>query len=414
MSASEKRPGSAKILLLMSGSIACAKASALISAWSKRGHAVRVATTRGAAEFIGPASLQGLGAERVFDNVFAPGQAMEHINLARWADIIVAAPATSNLINKLAAGIADDAVTTLWQAAYGQEKPMLLVPAMNTHMWHYPATQDSVRRLQQWGIHVLPVAKGELACGEHGEGRMLEPEDILRRVDRLLAFDRPATGKRILVTGGGTRERIDSVRYIGNLSSGRTAAKLADDLAAEGHAVTWLGAEDAVRPALAAAMESFYSFTDLEQQLRSLLGAKQYDVVIHAAAVSDFKVACVTAGRNEPLPTQTGKLPSDTELLLRLEPNPKLLEQLKTWSCNPNIRVVGFKLTHTKDQKQRFAAVRKQFETAVVDAVVHNDLADISAGKHSFNLYTTAEEAVYCGDGSALARELNRLLEAVG
>ena len=290
---------------------------------------------------------------------------------------------------------------------------MLLVPAMNTHMWHYPATQESVRRLQQWGIHVLPVAKGDLACGEHGEGRMLEPEDILQRVDRLLVFDRPATGKRILITGGGTREQIDSVRYIGNLSSGRTASKLADELATVGHAVTWLGAEDAVQPVLAESMEFYYSFTDLEQQLQILLDAKPYDVVIHAAAVSDFSVVCVAAGRDEPMPTQTGKLSSDTELSLRLEPNPKLLEQLKTWSCNPDVCVVGFKLTHAQDQKQCFTAVRKQFETAVVDAVVHNDLADISSGKHSFNVHTTAEEAVYCGDGSALAKELTRLVEGV-
>ncbi len=106
----------------------------------------------------------------VFDNVFAPGHAMAHITLGKWADIIVAAPATSNLINKLLSGIADDAVTTLWQAAYGSGKPMVIVPAMNTRMWRYPATQESVSRLRQWGIHVLPVASGELACGEAGRG----------------------------------------------------------------------------------------------------------------------------------------------------------------------------------------------------------------------------------------------------
>ncbi len=135
----------------MSGSIACAKASSLISEWTKQGHKVRVACTRSVAEFIGPATLQGLGAETVFDNVFAPDQAMEHISLGKWADIIIAAPATSNLINKLSAGIADDAVTTLWQAAYGQGKPMLIVPAMNTRMWRYPATQESVNRLAAMG-----------------------------------------------------------------------------------------------------------------------------------------------------------------------------------------------------------------------------------------------------------------------
>ncbi len=135
MSPSETPKVLPNILLLMSGSIACAKASSLISEWSKRGHAVRVVCTRSVAEFVGPATLQGLGAETVFDNVFAKGMAMEHIDLACWADIIVAAPGTANLLNKLSAGIADDAVTTLWQAENGMGKPMVLVPAMNTQMW---------------------------------------------------------------------------------------------------------------------------------------------------------------------------------------------------------------------------------------------------------------------------------------
>ncbi len=285
--------GSANILLLMSGSIACAKASSLISEWTRKGHRVRVACTRSVAEFVGHASLQGLGAETVFDNVFAPDRAMEHISLGKWADIVIAAPATSNLINKLAAGIADDAVTTLWQAAYGQGKPMVIAPAMNTRMWRYPATQESVNRLKQWGVHVLPVAVGELACGEQGEGRMLEPAGIMQSVEHLLAVDRKNTGKRILITAGGTREPIDSVRYIGNTSSGRTASRLADELTQAGHRVTWLGADDAVMPRLSCDMQRFCSFADLALQLQTLLAADDYDMVIHAAAVSDFSVAGV-------------------------------------------------------------------------------------------------------------------------
>ncbi len=211
-----------KILLLMSGSIACAKASSLISESTRLGHTVRVACTRSVAQFIGRATLQGLAADQVFDNVFAEGQSMDHVYLARWADVVIACPATSNLVNRLAAGIADDAVTTLWQVAHGSGRPMVLVPAMNTSMWEYPATRESITRLKQWGINVFPVASGELACGEKGDGRMLEANEILQLVERLLASDRKATGKRILITAGGTRERIDSVRYIGNMSSGRT------------------------------------------------------------------------------------------------------------------------------------------------------------------------------------------------
>jgi len=410
MSGSEPNKCSRNILLLMSGSIACAKASTLISEWTKQGHQVRVACTRSVSEFVGPATLQGLGAEMVFDNVFAPGQAMEHISLGKWADIVIVAPATSNLINKLANGIADDAVTTLWQAAYGQGKPMVIVPAMNTRMWRYPATQVSVDRLKQWGIHVLPVGKGQLACGEQGEGRMLEPLEIMQTVEGLLAFDQKINGKRILITAGGTRERIDSVRYIGNMSTGRTAARLAEELSVAGHSVTWLGARDAVQPVSVNRMESYYSFADLEAQLRLLLGSGEYDVVIHAAAVSDFSVASIESTGRGVVGANSGKLSSEAGLVVHLEPNPKLLDSLKGWSGNPELRVIGFKLTDTDDPQQRITAIKKQFNQSGVDAVVHNDLSEISQAAHPFYLYAPAQEPVHCADSEALAQSINELV----
>jgi len=399
------------ILLLMSGSIACAKASSLISEWTKQGHKVRVACTRSVAGFVGPATLQGLGAEIVFDNVFTPDKAMEHISLGKWADIIIAAPATSNLINKLSTGIADDAVTTIWQAAYGQGKPMVIVPAMNTRMWRYPATRKSVSRLKRWGIHVLPVAKGELACGEQGEGRMLEPVEILQKVERLIAIDRKVAGKSILITAGGTREAIDSVRYIGNMSSGRTASRLADELTDAGHRVTWLGAESAVTPNRSCAMLRFYSFNDLALQLQTVLAANKFDAVIHAAAVSDFSVDSVHTQARDQQDSGTGKLSSESALILRLKPNPKLLERIRVWSKNPEVRIIGFKLTDTKDFQQRYAAIKKQFDDSDVDVVVHNDLTDISDTVHPFYLHRPTQAPVSCLDAEALAKTLNDLME---
>ena len=401
------------ILLLMSGSIACAKASSLISEWTKRGHRVRVACTQSVSEFVGHATLQGLGAESVFDHVFAPGRAMEHISLGKWADIIIAAPATSNLINKLSTGIADDAVTTLWQAAYGQQKPMVIVPAMNTRMWSYPATQESVGRLRQWGIHILPVDKGELACGEKGEGRMPEPVEILKTVERLLAFDRQGNAKRILITAGGTREPIDSVRYIGNLSSGRTASGLANELSAAGHRVTWLGARDAIQPVSVYRIEHYSSFADLKTQLKRLLGPDEFDVVIHAAAVSDFSVAGMETGEGRPLQSDSGKLSSSSDLVLRLKRNPKLLDSLRDWSGNPALQVISFKLTDSDDMSQRLAAVRKQLDNPAVDAVVHNDMSDISETGHRFCLHSGIDDSVMCGNNLELAKSINQLLETV-
>jgi phosphopantothenoylcysteine decarboxylase/phosphopantothenate--cysteine ligase len=403
----------ANILLLMSGSIACAKASSLISEWTKQGHKVRVVCTRSVAEFIGSATLQGLGAELVLDDVFAPGHAMAHISLGKWADVIVAAPATSNLINKLSSGIADDAVTTLWQAAYGQGKPMVIVPAMNTRMWRYPATQESVNRLRQWGIHVLPVGSGELACGEQGEGRMLEPAETMQMIEWLLAAEHKASGKRILITAGGTRESIDTVRYIGNMSSGRTASRLADELTGAGHQVIWLGAQDAITPILPCAMPRFYSFADLASQLQTLLAENEFDAVIHAAAVSDFSVSEVLTPAGDPLDSRAGKLSSGSDLLLKLKPNPKLLDRIRTWSKNPAVSVIGFKLTDTEDLQQRNVAVKKQFEDSGVDAVVHNDLTEINGQAHPFWLHMPMQAPVACENAQALAKTINNLMGRV-
>lgn len=419
-SAADGAPQPRHILLLMSGSIACAKASALISAWVKQGHEVQVACTRSATEFIGLATLEGFSGRPVLHDAFAAGQVMDHIHLARWADLVVAAPATSNLINKFSSGIADDAVTSLWQAAYGSQLPMYVVPAMNTHMWNYPATQRSVKQLKAWGITVLPTAEGDLACGETGAGRMLEPEAIMQLIPTSGRVAGP--GKRILVTGGGTREAIDAVRYIGNTSSGKTAADLTEKLLARGHDVTWLGAASAIRPAAACQQQTFISFDDLQQVLQGQLAENHFDMVIHAAAVSDFSLDrierhCGTtqAGAADQADDgsirQTGgKLSSADGLNLQLKKNPKLLASLKQWSANPDIRVVGFKLTAGATQDQRIAAVERQFSTADIDAVVHNDLDDIRPDQHVFSWHRHGEQPLHCADSTELINHLEALL----
>ena len=172
------------ILMMMSGSIACAKATGLISEWVKQGHQVQVMCTESTLEFVGLATLEGLSQRAVMTHTFGPGLMMEHIHASRWADVIILCPATANSINKLAHGIADDVVSTTWIAGHGLGKPMWLVPAMNSLMWQYPATQESIQKLTSWGVNIIEPARGELACGEQGAGRMPEVVEILKVMEQ--------------------------------------------------------------------------------------------------------------------------------------------------------------------------------------------------------------------------------------
>jgi phosphopantothenoylcysteine decarboxylase/phosphopantothenate--cysteine ligase len=215
-----------------------------------------------------------------------------------------------------------------------------------------------------------------------------------------------------LITAGGTREPIDSVRYIGNSSTGRTAAALANALASKGHEVTWLGAEQAIRPGENSKQETYVTFHDLESTLRRLLGNHSFDVAIHAAAVSDFSVDSIQLddANREPGPT---KLPSSKGLSLHLKPNPKLLDQLRSWSVNPDIRIIGFKLTHGASPQQRQEAVARLLAGATTDAVVHNDLEDMRDGRHPFTLYSPHADSTYCADSQELAGQIEHLMESM-
>lgn len=390
------------ILLMMSGSIACAKATSLISEWVRRGHQVRVACTASAGQFVGRATLEGLSGHAVFDDTFEAGRAMDHIALAQWADLLVACPCSSNLINKFAHGIADDAVTTLWQGAWGRGIPQFIVPAMNTRMWHYPATRESVARLEQWGVHVLPTAEGDLACGEKGEGRMLEPADITRMIESVLEYQPKALGGKVLITGGGTREPIDAVRYIGNTSTGRTSAQLANAMHERGMAVTWLGARSAIHPQKGPDISEYETFDELQERLFAAVSGSHYDLVVQAAAVADFSPVGGEAA---------GKMSSGEALTLELAPNPKLINSIRSHSLNPAVRVIGFKLTAGASSKDARQAVARLFAGGGVDLVVHNDMREIDDGHHRFRLFSEAESPMLEGTLENVDELAARLLE---
>lgn len=171
-----------RILFLLSGSISCYKACFAISKLVQAGFEVRTAATPAALQFVGNATLEGLTTKPVFSELWKPGEAMDHIDLARWADLAILAPGTANTINRLAAGLADDPIGTLFLAWELKKKPWWIAPAMNTAMWEHPITQDSIKKLGGLGVRILPAGSGQLACGETGAGRLLEPEQLVNEV----------------------------------------------------------------------------------------------------------------------------------------------------------------------------------------------------------------------------------------
>ncbi|MEY4615696.1 MAG: hypothetical protein RJB66_656 [Pseudomonadota bacterium] len=387
------------ILFLMSGSIAAYKSCHVISQLVQKGHQVQVVTTPSAMNFIGAATLEGLTGRPVVCDLYAPNHMMEHIHLARWADLVILCPATANTINKMAQGIGDDLVTSLF-LAHDFKKPFLIAPAMNTAMYEHPLTQASLEKLKALGLKILATGAGALACGEVGAGRLLEPEQIIDCITRELEFlqlterlespnSSKTTARKILITSGGTQEPIDAMRVITNLSTGQTGAFLAEVFYDFGFEVFYLGAANGARPQRPCHQLSFKTFNDLNDQVKSLLQSHSFFGVIHAAAVSDFHVSRLTIGdvTSEPV---NGKLPSNQKLVIELEPNFKILPRLKSYSMNPALTIVGFKYTATENSEAKTKAVHKLFQEGGVDWVVHNDQADIDKqrGLHRFTLHS--------------------------
>ncbi len=397
------------ILFVLSGSIACYKACDAISRLVQRGHRVRAVVTEAALRFVGAATLEGLTGEKVAVDLFTAGTALDHINLTRWADIVVVCPATANLLNRAAAGLGEDLVGTLL-LAHDWKKPLLFAPAMNPLMWSHPSTTASVQKLKSWGARFIAAGSGRTACGEVGEGRLAEPPEIVAAIESALA--RPTQRLRVLITGGGTAEPIDGVRVLSNTSTGATAALIADHFARAGHAVTLLRAQSALPAGPGIREFVFTSVGDLDQDLTTLLSGEDFDVVLHAAAVSDFAVDAVVIDGIARTPSQA-KIGSDTAPMLRLRRTPKLVDTLRSRSRNPDVRIVAFKLTRGATPDEARIAVEKLFAHSGVDWVVHNDVANREAESGTFPAEIWAADAtdpLYCADRAALAASLEKML----
>jgi phosphopantothenoylcysteine decarboxylase/phosphopantothenate--cysteine ligase len=399
-----------KILLQMTGSIACYKACQVISRLVQAGMEVQVVASPAALKFVGEATLEGLSGRAVVSDLYGQGNMMDHIHLVRWADLILTAPATANFINKISQGLGDDLLTTQF-LAHDFKKPWLIAPAMNTMMYLHPVTQASVKKLREWGLGLLETASGVLACGEVGWGRLLEPDLIVEEVRKALqqgvspSEAKTPSGKKalkILVTSGGTQEPIDEVRALTNHSTGRTGAVIADTLAAAGFDVTYLHSATAQKPRTEMSEDTFTSFASLNDRLQSHLGSGQFSAVIHAAAVSDFSVASIEENGRSQSPLSQGKISSEAELTLKLKRNPKLISLLREYARDPHLKVIGFKMTATSSEEDRLQAVKKIFASAQSDLIVHNDTHEMKP-EHLFHVFTPDLKQTDLGGRESLA-----------
>lgn len=276
-----------RVLLGVTGGIAAYKAAELTRLLRTSGAEVRVAMTAAATRFVAPLTFQALSGNRVHLELLDASEesAMDHISLARWADRVLIAPATADFLARLRAGTADDLLTTLCLAT---RSPLLIAPAMNTVMWAHPATQENVAVLRNRGVTVLGPASGALACGETGEGRMLEPAEILDLFSEQ-ALQGPLSNRPVLVTAGPTREPIDPVRFIGNRSSGKMGFAIAAAAARRGARVTLISGPTTLADPVGVEVQRVET---AEQMYEAVLArAPDQDICIGAAAVADYTPA---------------------------------------------------------------------------------------------------------------------------
>jgi phosphopantothenoylcysteine decarboxylase/phosphopantothenate--cysteine ligase len=319
-----------RILLIISGGIAAYKSLDLIRRLRERGAEVRCIMTAAAKHFVTPLSVASLSEDKVYDDLWSltDESEMGHIRLSREADLVVVAPASADLIGRMAAGLADDLATT---ALLASDKPVLIAPTMNLMMWEHPATQANLKTLEKRGIGRVGPAAGELACGEVGSGRMAEPLEIIAAIERVLFGAAKLAGRRALVTSGPTREPIDPVRYISNHSSGKQGHAIAAALAALG-ADTVLVSGPTQEPAPAGV--KLVPVETAAEMLEACELALPVDVAVMAAAVADWRVESASLHK---LKKDGGGLP-----VLQLVENPDILSCIAQRGNDRPALVIGF------------------------------------------------------------------------
>lgn len=374
------------IVIGISGGIAAYKTLTLIRLFKKNGYEVRVTATRNALQFVTPLTIETLSENRLYTDMFDTNRTLEveHISMAEWADALVVAPATANIIAKFAHGIADDALSTLFLAV---KKPVFIAPAMNTNMYENPAVQQNLDILRDRGCFILAPNEGFLACGTTGSGRMQEPEEIFETVDEKLEDDHSLQGKNVMITAGPTYEPIDPVRFIGNHSSGLMGFCLAEAAARKGAQVSLVtGPSNCSAHHHNITRYDVKTAEEMYQQCMSLVDNQ--DIIIMSAAVADFTPAHVA-------PEKIKK--ENTQLTLELVKTKDILASVGKIKRD-NQLLIGFAL----ETENEIENARKKLHNKNADLIVLNSLRTKGAGFRT----ATNQVTILARDGREFASEL--------
>ena len=353
------------VLLAVTGGIACYKSANLASALVKQGANVQVVMTRNATEFIGPHTFESLTGNRVSVDTFDRNYQfqVEHIALADQADLVLVAPATANVLAKLAHGLADDMLTTTILAC---NCPKIAAPAMNTKMYENPVTQDNLDILRKYGWEIVEPASGRLACGAVGKGKMPEPEDLLECVLHALSHEKDMTGLKVLVTAGPTREALDPVRYLTNHSTGKMGYAIAKAAAARGAEVTLVSGPVNLKKPPYMEVVDIVSAQDMFEAVTSR--APEQDIIIKAAAVADYRPANLAEDKIK-------KSGNDSDLSLPLSRTSDILAWLGEHR-SPGQFLCGFSM-ETRDMVENS---KQKLEKKHIDLIAANNLKQEGAG----------------------------------
>ncbi|MBM08265.1 MAG: bifunctional phosphopantothenoylcysteine decarboxylase/phosphopantothenate--cysteine ligase CoaBC [Magnetovibrio sp.] len=396
---------SKKILLIITGGIAAYKCPDLVRRMRERGANVRCVLTSSAKNFVASMTLSAISEERVYEELYSltDEHEMGHIQLGRDADIILVAPATANMLTKMACGLADDLASSILLAT---DKPVFAAPSMNVRMWENPAIQENVELLRKRDIKIIGPEEGDMACHDYGLGRMSEPSEIIAALENFLTVDTPLSGRHALVTSGPTHEPIDPVRYIANRSSGKQGYAIAESLAKLGARTTLVSGPTHLPTPSGVDMVCVESAS---QMLAACEAALPADIAVFVAAVCDWHVA-------ERAPNKLKKNMQSTPLALQLSENPDILATIGADNINRPKLVVGF----AAETENVIENAKEKLTSKGCDWIVANnvslDCGTLSGDKNTVHLITEtkSEEWPTLNKSAVGLRIARRIAKALG